>query len=170
MLQTPDEEGSVKITRGLSEPPWVRQDHSRPSGIPREHPQPILPTLSHVGQLSPLFPLWNFPFPFSQCLSPFPVSRRIGASLPVCAGFLVLLTGDMSSSRLPPNHSQAWKKPPHTPEENINMDGMCTAYGDGTMGNTWFQFNKTLTFPGLFFFFSQDIYIDKHLLSSEVNE
>lgn len=38
------------------------------------------------------------------------------------------------------------------------MDGMCTAYGDGAMGNTWFQFNKTLTFPGpfwlgLFYFF-----------------
>lgn len=145
----------------------MRQHRSRPSGTSREYPQPTLPTLSHVGQLSPLFPLWNFPFslfPFPWCLSPFPVSL-ISLAVPagsvpplllVCAGFLVLLTGDMSSSRLPPNHSQAWKKPPHTPEENINMDGMCTAYGDGAMGNTWFQFNKTLTFPGPFwlgFFF-----------------
>lgn len=117
--------------------------------------------MSHTGQLSPLFPLWNFPFSFFLLPFPLPSVRRSTAipagfvPLPVCAGFLVLLTGDMSSSRLPPpNHSQAWKKPPHTPEENINMDGMCTAYGDGTMGNTWFQFNKTLTFPGLFFFFS----------------
>lgn len=66
--------GIFKPNMSLSEPPWVRQDRSRPSGISREYPQSTLSTMSHLGQLSPLFPLWNFPFSFSlvPCLCPFP--------------------------------------------------------------------------------------------------
>lgn len=150
------------MAQRLSEPLWVRQDRSRPTGISREYPQsstsihtfynePHGTTFSSFSTLEFSFFLFPFPLPIVRRSTAIPAGF---VPLPVCAGFLVLLTGDMSSSRLPPpNHSQAWKKPPHTPEENINMDGMCTAYGDGTMGNTWFQFNKTLTFPGLFFFF-----------------
>lgn len=83
------------MAQGLSEPLWVRQDRSRPTGIPREYPQsstsihtfynePHGTTFSSFSTLEFSFFLFPFAFPSSQCPAFHGHSRRICASPGVC--------------------------------------------------------------------------------------